>query len=85
MTSTCKKLQIKRRNDKMSARQVLAESVSFMVNGGEIERVKEFKYLGRIFSENEDDTKCIEGNLKKARSRWWRISKVLKREGADAR
>ena len=54
----------------MSTRQVLAESISFIVDGGEIERVKEFKDLGRIFSENDDDTKCIEDNIKKARSRW---------------
>ena len=28
---------------------VLAESVSFVMDDGEIDRVKEFKYLGRIF------------------------------------
>ena len=64
-TPACKKLQNRRRNEKMMARQVMADSVKFSINGGEIERVREFKYLGRILLEDDDDTKCIEMNLKK--------------------
>ena len=50
----------------------------------EIERVKEFKYLGRIISENDNDSNCIDYNLRKARQQWNSIAKLLKREGANA-
>ena len=78
-TLTCKKLQNCRRNEKMAARQVMADSVKFYIDGGEIEWVREFEYLGRILSEDDDDTRCIEMNLKKARARWRSVSQVLKR------
>ena len=55
----------------------------FKINGEEIERVREFQYLGRILDENDDDSRCIIAQLSKARSRWWRMAKILKREGAD--
>ena len=32
--------------------QFIAESVKFFINGKEIERVQNFKYLGRILSED---------------------------------
>ena len=59
--------------------------VKIYVNGKQIERVREFKYLGQIISEDDDDLKCIESQIKKARSRWWRMAKILKHEGANAR
>jgi hypothetical protein len=41
------------------------------VEAGEIQRVCEFKYLGRIVSENDDGTtSAIEANLKKAKMNW---------------
>ena len=39
--------------------------------------------MGRILDENDDDSRCIIAQLSKARSRWWRMAKTLKREGAD--
>jgi len=59
--------------------------VVFLVGGRPIERVPNFKYLGRVLDEADDDTKCIDAQLKKARARWWRVSTVLKRDGANAR
>ena len=61
-----------------------AEDVKFTVNGKEIEEVSEFRYLGRILSHDDDDTKCIMDNLKRAKNRWNSIAKILKREGANA-
>ena len=46
--------------------------------------MKEFEYLGRILTDNDDDTKCIDNALKKARRQWNCIAKMLKREGANA-
>ena len=33
--------------------------------------------------ESDNDKKCILAQLRKARGRWWRVSKILKREGAE--
>ena len=51
--------------------------------GEEIKRVSaEFKYLlvGRIVSEEDDDTPAIEANLKKSNAKWSMFKKVLTRE-----
>ena len=40
--------------------------------------------MGRILTDNDDDTKCIESALEKARRQWNGIGKMLKREGANA-
>ena len=53
------------------------------MNGKKLQRVKQFCYLGRIFTENDDDSTCIQENLKKARKRWNRVGKILKTEGAN--
>ena len=83
-TATCKRLQVRRTNEEKQDEQARAELVKFTVNGKEVERVKYFRYLGRILSENDDDTKCILDNLRRARQRWNSISRILKREGANA-
>ena len=36
-------------------------------------------------TEDDDDTKCIESNLKKARGQWNSIANILKQEGASAK
>ena len=46
--------------------------------------MREFKYLGRILTDNDNDTKCIVSVLAKARRQWNCIGKMLKREGANA-
>ena len=40
-------------------------------------------YLGRLLSYN-DDWLAVAGNLRKARAKWARLSKILGREGVDA-
>ena len=59
--------------------------MKFYIGGVEIEKVKEFKYLGRVLSDNDNDTKCIIDNIRKARQQWNCIARFLKREGASAR
>ena len=53
------------------------------VYGEEIERVREFTYLGRILAEDDDDTKAIENQISRARAKWNSIASVLKQEGAN--
>ena len=46
--------------------------------------MREFRYLGRIYTNNDDDTRYILDNLDRAQKRWNSIAKILKRESADA-
>ena len=55
------------------------------MDGGPIEHVRSLWYLGRVLSEDDDKTPCVEAQLKKTRQRWARLAKVLKREEANAR
>ena len=55
----------------------------FYVNGGEIERVAVFRYLGRLLAENDNNTECIRTQIKKARARWNAVARMLKRVGAN--
>ena len=81
---TCKQGQTRRGNEIKQDNQFQADSVKFLIQGIEIERVHYFKYLGRIMTDNDSDTMCIDANIKKARQQWFSISKILKREGANA-
>ena len=65
--------------------QTEAEKVEMKINGVVIERVKNFRYLGRIMTENDCDSMCINDQLGRARRRWNCIAKILKKEGANAK
>ena len=43
----------------------------------------EFKYLGRVLTEVDNDWPVVVGNLGKVRRSWGRLDRVLGREGAD--
>ena len=58
-------------------------AMQFRVNGRDIEKVTSFNYLGRILSERDDDTQCIETQLSKARQRWGMVLRVLKKNKVD--
>jgi len=63
----------------------LAREVVFTVKGDALESVSLFRYLGRPLSSFDEDWPAVYHNLKKARKRWARVSRVLTREGADPR
>ena len=50
-----------------------------------LETVREFKYLGRIVSNDNNDWPAVLRNLKRARSKWAMIRKVLVRDQANPR
>ena len=83
-TKECEIGRRRRKYEYLQDRQAMADGVEFFVYGKKLERVYEFKYLGRIIQENDDNTACIDNNIKKARRQWNSISKILKREGANA-
>ena len=69
-SKTCEKISTRRQNEELQDKQVMSDEVKFYIQGEEIKRVREFKYLGRILTDNDDDTKCIESALEKARRQW---------------
>jgi hypothetical protein len=69
----------------MRREQIQARTVRFKIGEEEIETVRDFKYLGRITSDDDDDLPAVRDNMKKARKRWARVSRVLTRDGATAK
>ena len=47
------------------------------------EKVKNFKYLVSIFTEEDDDTTTIVGQIKKSRQQLNHIARTVKRKGAN--
>ena len=45
--------------------------------------VTEFKYLGRVLTNRDDDWPAVAGNIRKAQANWGRLARILGREGAD--
>ena len=45
--------------------------------------VTEFRYLGRVLTDTDDDWPAVAGNIWKARVIWGRVARVLGQEGAD--
>ena len=84
-TEVCRKGRARRVNEEKQKKQAKVDEIKFYVKNKELERVREFTYLGRVFSEDDNDTKCIERQLSKAKSRWWRMARILKHEGANAK
>ncbi len=61
----------------------LALHLKFTANGKELERVKVFKYLGRLSAYNNNDTRAVRGNLKKVQGIWARLSCTIRAENAS--
>jgi hypothetical protein len=57
----------------------------FQCQWGKIDKVSEFKYLGRILEETDDDEHAANRQLTRARARWGRIAKILTIDGASPR
>ena len=62
----------------------LAEEEAFTAYGIHLVPVTYFRYLGRVLTVHNDDCLIVVRNLRKARRKWERLTRVLGREGADA-
>ena len=60
-----------------------AKSKNFMVNDKEIDKVNEFKYLGRWVNDKNNDWLAIKNNMNKAKQRWSHVRKILVRDNAN--
>ena len=45
--------------------------------------VTEFRYLGRVMTDTDDDWPAVAGKLRKARVSWGRLARILGQEGSD--
>ena len=75
-----------RRNQRdMAVQSALALCQQFTVHGDVLERVKVFRYLGRLLSQNDDDIQAVWSQLHKARGTWARVGQVLRKENTPPR
>ena len=84
-TELCQRGWEKKRQQVAAVRSQEALGRSFMVYGGELERIEVFKYLGRLIVYDDADTQAMRMNLRKIRGCWARILCVLRAENAAAR
>ena len=84
-TKTCIDMSRKRVSyfQKYDKRNAL--NTKFEINGKSINRVREFKYLGRVLHERDDDQFAASRQLQRARSKWNRIAGVLKTQGVGSK
>jgi len=73
--------QTRQRERKQAAAQVQARV--FTIDGDELKKADNFKYLGRQISSRDSDLTALFLNLSKARKRLTRISRLLTRDGAS--
>jgi hypothetical protein len=59
-------------------------NTTFSINSLPIDCIKEFKYLGRYFSEDDNDWKAINGNIKRVRISWGQLARILSTEIATS-
>ena len=84
-TQKCGLLSARYQDLKRYYAEAESREVKFYVDGEEIDRVDHFKYLGRVVSDDDDDSLAIEANLKKAKAKWAIFKKLLTRETASRR
>jgi hypothetical protein len=49
----------------------------FYIKGDVLEKVESFRYLGRIFAQDDEDVRAVWNQIKKARGIWARVGQVL--------
>jgi hypothetical protein len=64
---------------------IQARNTAFLVGETELEAVDSFRYLGRLIVADNSDWLAVTYNLKKARSRWAQVSRVLTKQHINPR
>ena len=68
--------------DRRQIRQRSGTTREFSSHGISLEMMKSFNYLGGVLLVTDDDWTTVVQNLVKARKVWWRLLRILIREGA---
>ena len=80
-TISCKKYALRMELQQTTERnQTLGRDTVFTVFGERIEQVHEFKYLGRMVTDTDDDRTAVITNLQKAVQTWGHLFRLLSRE-----
>ena len=58
---------------------------AFQLYGLPLTDMEAFKYLGRTLTAADNDWPAVTSNLRKARTKWTRISRIIGREGENSR
>ena len=66
-SKTCKIIHTAKLQRKAVSDSAKALEAKFFAYSVELERVEDFKYLGRLIAYNNEDTQAVRGSLKKAR------------------
>ncbi len=69
----------------MAVRSALALHKQFTMHGDVLEKVKVYRYLGRLMLQDNDNVQAIQSQLQKAQGMWARVRQVLRRENAPPR
>ena len=84
-TKTCIEMTRKRISYFKKYEKRTALKAKFEIYGNSINRVRDFKYLGRVLEEKDDDSVAASRQLQRARSKWNRIAGVLKTQGVGSK
>jgi hypothetical protein len=68
---------------KAAVTSALTLHCTFLVHGEVLERVKVFKYLGRLLAQEDNNAQAVRQQVCKARAIWARIGQVLRGENAS--
>jgi len=84
-SATCIRGWIAKRRRDIANKILQADEQVFTIDGTPIESVGSFRYLGRAESHADSDWGALHTNLRMARHKWYKLSKLLTREGANPR
>ena len=82
-SNDCSDFSVKRKRFYRAIRQESAKDVEFNVGGQVLKKSRQFRYLGRILDDEDDDNHAAFRQLKRAREKWGRIAGILNAEGAN--
>ncbi len=82
-TAFCAKgmLRCEQRETVMDSRRTLENW--FLINGDETEQAELFQYIGRLLSQEDNNMRVVQKNMKKVQKCWNCISRVLRAEHAS--
>ena len=83
--TTCVRATAAQRQYAVATESRVALGRTFSAYGEVLKYVKQFKYLGRIVSYDDNDTPAIRRNIKRARRQWGQFRKVIERESMSPR
>ena len=84
-SNDCSDFSVKRKRFYRAIRQESAKDVEFNVGGQVLKKSRQFRYLGRILDDEDDDNHAALRQLARAREKWGRIGRVLQSEGVSPR